>query len=71
VKAPFVLRAQVAWTVLTGRVLSISVATGRFETPQYRLELEPRSVERWRQRNLRRAVAREKRAAYEKSKEVV
>jgi hypothetical protein len=69
-RAPFVLRAQVAWTVLTGTYRQISVGDFR-EGVTYRVELEPRSVSWWKRRRDRRMIAAAKRAAYEKSKEVV
>jgi hypothetical protein len=69
-KAPFVLRLQVAWTVLTGSYRQISVGDFR-EGTAYRIDIEPRSVTWWRRRNERRRIKAEKRAAYEKSKEVV
>lgn len=61
-KAPFVLRAQVAWTVLTGTYRQISVGDFR-EGTAYRIDLEPRSVTWWKRRNARRQIKAAERAA--------
>lgn len=81
-RAPFVLRAQVAWTVLTGRYISISVGDSYQRGTAYRVDVEPRSVSWWKARRERKAIRdivrserrqpkAAKRAAYEKAKEVV
>lgn len=69
-KAPLALRAQVAWTVLTGTYQQISVGDFR-EGTTYQVDVQPRSVTWWKRRNERKQIAAAKREAYEKSKEVV
>lgn len=70
-RAPFVLRAQIAWTVLTGRYISISVGDSYNRGTAYRVDVEPRSVAWWKARRERKAIREAKRDAYEKAKEVV